>query len=284
MPVINRSVRRASLEPSRLTSGARKYTFDQFRQQPVCQKATGSSLPTGATGDVNWFHTHQCSYQYSILGAGQTLLAPTIGADGLLYGLDLTDNEGVQIVPGGRGDNVAIGKHHFTIGSASEGGAFFVRWRFKIADVSGVDEWMVMVRKVQAFQTAHTGYTDYAAIGIFTAANPADVKVKTRLNSGTAVTTDTLFNWADGETHELEIRVDGAGRATFKINNYPLGAPVRKDALGTAITAQSTTAPPAFTFDSGDTVHPEHFALYATTAPGALNMKEFECGPEGSRA
>src|SRR5687767_11225122 len=67
-----------------------RYCFEDF-SAPV---AVSGSLSTGAaavgtTGATNVLHTRHNVFQYFILGAGQTLVAPTLAADGLLASLDL---------------------------------------------------------------------------------------------------------------------------------------------------------------------------------------------------
>jgi hypothetical protein len=233
----------------------RKFVRDYFGGQPVFTAEIGYGNPAGTTGATNKMHTPQCTYDYHIKGAGQTLLAPSWdAASGLLFGLDLTDNEGVEISAG----IGLLDLGSFTIGTDR---GFYAKTQIKIADVSGTDEFLFGFRKNQAYQTAHTSYTDYAALGITTAAATADIIQKTRLNSGTAGTVDTTLNWADTETHTLEVAVKDDGYVRFKVDD-----------------AEPPVSKTNFVFDTGDVVNWFLFWLYATTTPAAVHAKYFEFG------
>ncbi len=241
----------AALSPLR----SRRFVRDYFGGQPMLQASIGYGNPIGTTGATNRMYTPQCMYEYHIKGAGQTLLGPSwAAASGLLFGLDLADNEGIEITAG----IGALDLGSFTIGSDR---GFYAKTAVTIADVSGTDEFLFGFRLNQAYQTIHTSYTDYAAIGIVAAASPADVVVKTRLNTGTAVTVDTTKNWADTETHSLEVAVRDDGYARFKFDGSE--PPVVKT---------------DFKFDAGDVVNWFLFWLYATTTPAAVHAKYFEFG------
>lgn len=244
----------AALSPQR----TRRFVRDYFGYQPLSTTAAtpGYGNPTGATGATNRMHTAQGTYEYHIKGAGETLLAPSWdGANGLLFGLDVVDNEGIEF-SGGIAGGLDIGA--FTVGSDR---SFYARTQITIADASGVDEFLFGFRKQQAYQTAHTSYTDYAAIGIVTSANPADVQVKTRLNSGTAVAVDTTKNWADTETHTVEVQVTDQGYARFYFDGQ-----------------QPPLTKTDHQFDSGDVLTWFLFWIYATTTPGTVHMKFLEFG------
>ena len=76
------------------------------------------------------------------------------------------------------------------------------------------------------------------------------------MNSGGNTATDTTQNWADGETHQLEVRVDITGAVTFFIDGY------------------KPTVTQAFTFDAGDEVIPTIYALQ-TADIGTPSLLEF---------
>lgn len=246
----------SNLDQSNLSSARMKKFFrDYFGGQPYLGASAGYGDPAGTTGATNRMQSAAALYEYHIKGAGQTLLGPSwVPATGLLISLDLVDNEGIEISAG----IGALDLGSFTI--ASDRG-FYAKTSIKIADVSGTDEFLFGFRKNQAYQTAHTSYTDYAAMGITAAAATADLVIKTRLNTGTAQTVDTTENWADGETHSLEVQVTDRGYARFLVDN---GEP--------AVTKTD------FLFDSGDVVNWFLFYLHATTTPGEVHAQYFEQG------
>lgn len=243
----------ASFSPTR----SRKFIRDYFGVQPITAPTSvgGYGDPAGTTGATNVMMSQNCLYEYNIKGAGQTLLAPTWDAtNGLLISLDLTDDEGIEISAG----IGALSLGSFTIGTDK---SFYAKTQLTLADVSGTDQLVFGFRKNAAYATAVATYTDYAGIGIITAANPADVQITTRLNSGAAVNVDTTHNWADGETHTLEVQVQDNGYARFYYDNAP-----------------PTVTKTNFVFDSGDVVNWFLFYLHATTSPGTVHAKFFEFG------
>lgn len=243
--------------PRALSRKNRKYTFTSFPELGLFAASDGYSAPAGTTGATNrgLLPTNvggALPIQYFIKGAGQTLVAPSHSASGLRFSLDLTDNEGVDVVFGG---DSALGKHAYTIGVDE----FYYRLKFTLADVSGTDECLFAARKTQAFQTAHTGYTDYFAVGLTAALG--DIVIKTRLNSGTAAETDTTKNFADTETHDFLIIVKKNGSARAVIDGRDPGVNVTD-----------------FVFDQGDVIIPTWIFLHATTTPGAADFVEWESG------
>jgi hypothetical protein len=239
--VANDSITQAKLD--------RDYTLEEFESNPVCH-LLGGGVPTGATGTTNVMAFEDNTFEYFVLGAGQTLLCPTIAADGLLASLDLVENEGVEYSQG----ITARSRAAFTIGTSP---AFFLKVGLKVADVSGSDILAAGFRKAaQAYQAAFADYTDKATLNKIA----GDIKIETALNNGADTTTDTTDNWADGEAHVLEIYVSAAGVVTYKI-----------DGAAPTVTA-------AFTFDSGDVVVPFLHLLHDATTPGAIYIQSWECG------
>lgn len=237
------------------------YTYTTFLQQGVYVDNVGYGAPTSTTANVSrGFVPAELGGILPIVyynNGTQTIVAPAWNSTGLVVSGDLTDTEGVNYIFGGD-DNVAKGKHVYTIG-VGQGSArvFFAKLTWKVADVSGVTTSVFGIRKVQAFQTALTGYTDLACCGLV--ATSGNVSTRTRLNNGTAVVTDTGYDWADGETHTVlvEVYLDGKVRITYD----------------TYIVLDRS-----FTFDAGDTVVPFFDLLHATTSPGAMTWTAFTAG------
>lgn len=248
---------RQVVTPRALSPKNRKYTYTSFPSPGSWVAAAGYGNPAGTTGATN--HGYLPSdiggplhLEYFIKGAGQTLLAPTLADAGLLVSLDLVNDEGVDYVFGGHS---LRGRHAYTVGTHD----FFAKLSFSVADVSGTDECLFGFRKVEAFGTAHTTYTDYALIGMVAAVG--DIVIKTNLNDGTPVTVDTTQNFADTNTKTFQVSVNKAGVAKFEIDN-----------------ADPTVGVNGFTFDAGDVLVPTFIFLHAATTPGAVHFTAFEAG------
>lgn len=228
--------------------GGLERLYDPCNLEPV-SAAVGGGAATGTAGDENVMQLGPNSYEYSPKGT-QTILAPKLGAAGLDINMDQTDNDGIEIVPG---SNSLISRYAYTIGTDK---SFEFRLSFSIADVSGTDDCAMGFRKVQAYEANLDDYTDMAALNVIS----GDINIETILNDGATSTTDTTDNWADGETHELKVRVLSSGRVLFFIDGV----------------APTTTA--SFTFDSGDVVVPFFFFLNASDVAGAVQWQELEVG------
>jgi len=217
-------------------------------------KANTGGVPTGATGDENLMVLQGGEIlEQHILGAGQTIIAPVMEADGLLISLDLTDDEGAEYSWGVLGNN----KHTYTIGTSE---AFYCEFQLKLADVTGCDPVYIGFRKQEAYQADYTTYTDFALIGVEETQNSALTTIATNLNAAGATYTNTTDAWADGETHRVGVYVSAAGVVTFTID-------------GVAPTATAT-----FTFDNGDVVMPCIYGLHGTTTPGKWHLIEAKVG------
>ena len=229
-----------------------------FRQSPILQSnATTGAAPTGVTGDINIVSLEKGIFmEQFILGAGQTIICPRVDTQGLNVSGDLTATEGFEY---NWGAGRANSKLSFTIGTSP---AFYLQWRFRVADVSGLEPCYIGFRKTQANQVAGAiaNYTDFVAFGPNDGIAPGDCAISTQLNTGGLVNTDTNDAFADGSTHTLIIRVSAAGVVTFLFDGAP------------------PTVTQAFTFDNGDVVHPFWRHEYNAVAPGAIDWVSMECG------
>lgn len=224
---------------------------------PVCSTAADTGgAPTGATGATNLMIGDGGDiFEYFILGAGQTIIAPRINASGLLISLDQVDDEGAEWSQG----ITAFSKHSYVIGTDA---AFFAEATFTVADASGVDPLIVGFRRAAAYDATLTNYTDYASIGISGSNNPGQIHTLTQLNSGGQTDTNTTETWVDGATHTIRVNVDGSGNVTYLYDGV----------------APATVV--AFQFDAGDTVIPFFRLLHATVAPGNVFLTDYKCGPQ----
>ena len=189
--------------------------------------ATTGGVPTGATGDVNLMSLqNQAIMSQFITGAGQTIIAPRMSANGLLISLDLVATEGAEYGFEGALDST----FGFTVGTS---GAFFFELDLYINDMDGADPYVFGFRKTEANNAVFANYTDYYAVGMNAATSIANVVIFDELNATGQTITDTTDAWGgDGTTNTLRVDVSAAGVCTTYINGV------------------IATAAPAFTFDA----------------------------------
>ena len=223
------------------------------------------SIFSGATGEINQWG-FRCGNTLAVHAIGtQTLLAPALAATGLNVGGDQTNNDGWAM----RGRSVSalgrLNKDYFTVGTSP---AFYMKVKFSIADVSGIDDLRCGFVKVEAHNADPDGLDEMATM----ACMAGDIKTQTIINGASTVATDLTSgggdgagNWADGDVHTFEIRVGGTGAVTYLLDNA------------------SPTGAVAFSFDDAEVVTPYWFHRYDATSPGALIWQEFEFGLQAHR-
>lgn len=225
-----------------------KYVFETFQQNPVYSNKAGGAA-TGTAGDENVLILPTTAFEYHVLGT-QTIVAPTISASGLDMGsMDQTANDGLELNHGILSSQIPS----FTVGTDR---AFFLRARFSIADVSGTDDCAIGFRKVEANQANIDDYADMAVLNVIS----GNINIETIVGGAATVTTDTTDNWADTETHELEVRVDSEGAVTYLIDG----------------SAPTVTA--AYSFTDALNVMPFFYFLQDTDIAGAVPLMVWECG------
>lgn len=211
-----------------------------------------NGVPTGATGDINTAQNQDAVLNYAILGAGQTKIVPTYGASGLTLDLDAADDEGAEYsapLQTNSSKQFVVGKQEFSLYA-----------KFSIADVSDTDDCAFGFRKKEAYQANLDDYDEMACLNVIA----GDIKIETILNAGATTTTDTTQNWADGETHSLEVYVDINGAVTYKIDG-----------------AKPTTTA-AFSFDAGEVVVPFAYVLNAAASAPGVVTSEFAAIPSNT--
>lgn len=225
-----------------------------FTQSPLLQSnANTGAAPVGTNSGKN-IMICQGGEIMEVYNIGtQTIIAPRMETAGLLVSRDLTSGEGSEYNWGTRTNS----KHTYTIGTSP---AFFLEWRFTLADVSGCNPFGIGFRKVASNNASLANYTDFAFIGVSESDNSGTLTLKTRLNSGSVTNTNTTDTWSDGETHTLKILVSGAGVVTYEID----GA------------APTTTA--AFTFDDTDVVIPFFRGVHGASSPGKCHWVSNKAG------
>lgn len=221
----------------------------KFEDQPLAVQSDGTAA-SGVAGETNILSFSDGNLQYTVKGT-QTILCPQLGTGGLDIGMDQTDNDGLELTAGITSTSPAA----FVVGTDK----FYAKAQFSIATVAGTDDCAFGFRKAEASQTNLDDYDEMAAFNIIS----GDIKTETILNGGDTTTTDTTDDWADAETHELEVRVALDGTVSYLLD-------------GLAPTAVAATA---FEFDEGEIVVPFLFMLQATAAQtGAVILKHFEYG------
>jgi hypothetical protein len=217
---------------------------DFFQAPGLLTSSLGVGLSTGTAGDENIYRDSEAEIFHHVIGT-QTILAPVFTSTGLNISQDLTDNDGVEY----SASVLANGKGSYIVGES----AFSLRVKFTIKDVSGTDDCAIGFRKKEAYQANIDDYDEMACLNVIS----GDIKIETILNNAATTTTDTTNNWADTETHTLEVRVDESGAVTYKI-----------DDVNPLVTA-------AFSFDAGEEVIPFLYFLHASDVAEETMLKEF---------
>ena len=182
-------------------------------------------------------------------GVAQTLIGPIFGEPGINLAHDLNSADIVEYTLGINDDRPG----HFL---CQTGPAFYARCRLMITTVAGATHCAFGFRKVEAYQADLDDYDEMFALDVVT----GDIYGKGIDNGAGTDEDDTVDNWADGETHNLEVRVDADGVVTSFIDDV---AP--------------STAPSTITFDSGEIVMPFFYQEQSGTTT-AIVMYEWECG------
>lgn len=223
------------------------YFIYRGKGQPLLVLADMSALASGGDG-VSHLAILPGGLQlaYNPIGAG-TILGPIVGANGLDLTLDQTEAEGANYVVGG-----LYGPHRYVIATDEP---FFIRCRAMIDDVSGCAEFAVGFRKAESVQAAIDNYDEAAYLNVLA----GDIKRESILNNAATVTVDSTLNWADGETHELEVRVYG-NRVEFLVDGVP----------------RSVGA--AYDFDDAEVVVPFLYVLLAAAPTAHVYVTDLRAG------
>jgi hypothetical protein len=230
--------------------------FDLGAQVSLDPQSDGTAF-SGATGEINQWG-FRCGNTLAVHAIGtQTLLAPALNAIGLDVSGDQTNNDGWAM----RGRSVAslgrLNRDHFIVGTSP---AFFMKCKFSIADVSGIDDLRCGFAKVEAHNADPDALDELATMAVMA----GDIKTQTIINGASTVATDLTApssgDWADGETHTFKILVSAAGVVTYELDDTaPTGAV-------------------AFTFDNGEVVTPYWFHRHDSDLGGAIIWQEMEFG------
>lgn len=244
------------LSPAKVREVNEKFVYDLFRSRPIFHDQDGIGDPTGATGDENIMITEHAIYEYHVLGAGQTILAPAFNAT---LGVDI-----VQDLISTEGNEVSLGigansRGAFTVGTDE----FYFKAKLRLTDVSGISDCFVGFREQEAYNADHEVYENIAGFNI----QAGVINIQTIVDDGSTTTTDTTeTDWLDNATHDLEIRVDINGVVTFKYD----------DAFPTVYPGDGTVA--AFTLTDADVMMPCIYQLLGANAANNIYVREWQSG------
>ena len=230
-------------EPESVGTGT-KCNFDT---NPVTSAVGGGVAHATAT---NVMTLDGINFEYDPLGS-QAITAPSLVATGLNVSMDQANDDGVIICRGITAKN----PESFVVGTSP---AFYAKLRFSIATVAGTDDCAFGFVAATSYPANLDDFTDAALLNVIS----GNITIETILNNVGTVTTDTLVNWLDTETHELGVFVSSAGVVTYTIDGVTPG----------------TLPAAAFTFDTGDRVFPCFFFLHAVGIAGAVTLIDWESG------
>lgn len=211
--------------------------------------ANTGGVATGATGDINNVMLQTgVNMNAFVVGAGQTILQPIMGANGLIISGDQTNTEGYEY---------NFPYQQYTIGTSDP---FMFELDLYINDMDGAAPYVFGFRKVEANNAVMTDYTDYATIGMIAGTSVTEIVTSTELNSGGNTITNTTDLWGgDGANKKLAVLVDGSGNVTYTING---AAP---------------TNVAAFQFDNADVVIP-FIRIMHSASPTTVAIKSKKIG------
>lgn len=275
-----RALGRDQLGWEKFSGKNRKFTYEPFDSLPSFSARLGNGAAAGATGNINLIRTPYGTYEYIILGAGQTIIVPVYDVTtglGLDFAQDQTSTEGHEtsfapnIVTSGGGR----GKHGFVIGgTGGETRPFFAQFTFRAGDASGIAEGFFGFIQMGAYQTALASYNEYAGVSLVASGATAQIRLKTRLNAGAAGNVDSTQTIGDALSTTIRVEVDpftrlarlkcgtGLSQADIDAGNVPFN------------TVQKTD----FAFTSGVVVRPAFFFLNGADLVDTLYYQNFQCG------
>lgn len=189
-----------------------RYVYEDFKGHFTKRvSAANDGEPTGTAGNVNVLIGAKNTFEYHIIGT-QTILGPVRTSGGLNLCLDAENNDGIELTlgneqPEGTVISAAAGatRGTFVVGTDAP---FFFAFRATIADVSGLDEYIVGFRKAEAYQSViEDDYDEMAAFNVMS----GNINISTILNAGTTSNTDTTDDWSDATAKTLMVICDSDG-------------------------------------------------------------------------
>ena len=231
--------------------------FDLGAQVSLDPQSDGTAF-SGATGEISqWGFRCGNTLSTAVIGT-QTLLAPALATTGLNIAGDQVNNDGWEFRGVSSLAEGVLDKDYFKVGTSA---AFFMKVKFSIADVSGIDDLRCgFSQKDEAFTATTDNYTDSAWMSVIS----GDIKTQTIIANAATVATDLTApssgDWADAASHTFKIMVSAAGVVTYELDDTaPTGAV-------------------AYTFADALLVTPMWFHRFDATSPGNIIWQTFEFG------
>ena len=170
----------------------------------------GVGVPTNGDTDVNVLNITSNQLHYICIGATPAdPLGSYLGSPGgfRLMRKTMTDDMGEEYsAPVG-----VLSPQEFVVGKE----AFSFKAQINIALVAKTDDFLVGLRKKEAYQPAVDNYDEMAALNVIS----GDITMQSILNGAATISEDTGVNWADDETHTLEIQVNTDGVCKYLVDD-----------------------------------------------------------------
>lgn len=176
----------------------------------VVSQGLNTGLPSGVANAENVLSLgNGFSAHYGPIG---TATLPALVSTNLGIGLvlDATASEGVEL----SAPTWTNSQKEFVVGKT----AFSMYAKVNIDDVSGLNPAWWGFRLKETYNSTYTAYNTYALVGLGN--GTGDIFTSIELANGGNTNVDTTLNWADTETHTLEVRVDINGVVTFFVDGY----------------------------------------------------------------
>lgn len=268
------------IEARKFSSKNRKYTYEAFDSLPSFSAALGNGAAVGTTGAINQIRTQSGVYEAVILGLGQTIIVPVFDAVtglGLNIAQDQVSTEGTEIsfTPNIVTSGGGRAKHGFIVGgTGSETRPFFAQITVRPGDSSGIAEGFFGFIKMEAYATALASYTEYAGISLVGSGVTAQIRLKTRLASGTAGDVDTTQTVADALSCTYRVEVDPVTRKV----RFRFGTGLTQAQIDRGDVPFPTVTKSDFAFTSGVILRPAFFFLNGADLVDTLYLQNFQCG------
>ncbi len=231
-----------------------RFLYEDFKgTQPIVVADVGAGA--GTTTTTNLIHTGSNLFECNVVGT-QTVFYPTLGTGGYDFKGDdgATGSEGFELTAG----ITAQSRMAFTAGTD----AFYMKFKFSVADQSGMASMYCGFRLAEAYQAAIASYDTYGAIGLnrVNASAVAKIVIADELDADAGAVVDTTNTYTETDDLTLGVYVAKDGTFSYTIN-------------GAAPTVTATLKATA-----GDVLIPFICTLDHTDTPGATIFKELEIG------
>lgn len=199
-----------------------------FDSIPHYATLTGLSvIPTTALAEngIDVGEGQNFSFTPSVVATTAANAMPIIDSTngGLNLANDAASGKSLELsapLSGFSGKEYVVGKEEFSIYA-----------RIYVDDVSGVNPMIVGFRKKAAYVAAIASNDSYVGIGIVGTSATQAIKTQSIVATNASTPVDSGKTWADGATHELEVRVDITGVASYYVDGQLVAPPATYNTL-----------------------------------------------------